>query len=298
MAGVLSIVVPCYNEQEVLDMCITELGNVLDALITKNKISSDSHILFVDDGSSDNTWKMIESYSAKNEKVKGIKLSRNKGHQLALWAGLCECRHSDITISIDADLQDDTSVIENMVDEYNSGIHIVYGVRNDRATDTYFKRTTAKFFYKFMSLLGVNQVENHADFRLLSRRALLALLNYEERNVYIRGLIPFLGFTSSKVFYSRKSRIAGESKYPLKKMLALALEGITSLSIAPLRMLTLLGFSISVLSAILIIFSFIKYIMGQTLHGWTSVILAVLFIGGSTNALHRCFGRIYWENIH
>ncbi|BET43103.1 glycosyltransferase family 2 protein [Atlantibacter hermannii] len=299
MAGVLSIVVPCFNEEAVLNQCLNELDEILKSLIADNVISSESHILFVDDGSSDKTWELIDLFSKSSARVRGIKLSRNKGHQTALWAGLNECKLSDLVISIDADLQDDTSVIKSMVYEYNSGIDIVYGVRKDRGTDTFFKRTTANLFYKLMSSLGVHQVENHADFRLLSQRALLSLLSHQEKNIYIRGLIPLLGYSSTEVYYSRKERVAGESKYPLGKMLALALEGITSLSVVPLRVLTILGFLISVLSFFLILYSFSQYVIGHTVHGWTSVILAVLFIGGvqmlCIGVLGEYVGKIYIE---
>ncbi|HDT6064386.1 TPA: glycosyltransferase, partial [Enterobacter kobei] len=229
-----------------------------------------------------------------------VKLSRNKGHQTALMAGLSSCITSDITVSIDADLQDDTSIIEKMVDSYLSGHDIVYGVRNDRASDSFFKKFTAETFYKIMTNLGVSQVENHADFRLLSKRALDALLQYREQNLYIRGLIPLIGFPSEKVYYSRSERAAGESKYPLRKMLALALEGITSFSVTPLRIVTAMGFVISILSSLGIIYTFAQYFMGRTVSGWASVILAVLFIGGvqmlCLGVIGEYIGKIYMES--
>ncbi|ADF60909.1 glycosyltransferase family 2 protein [Enterobacter cloacae subsp. cloacae] len=299
-APVLSIVVPCYNEQEVFTLCLNELSSVLNSMVDKGKIDANSHIVFVDDGSKDLTWSLIKEESNKNYKVKGVKLSRNKGHQTALMAGLSSCINSDITVSIDADLQDDTSVIEKMVDSYLSGHDIVYGVRNDRASDSFFKKFTAETFYKVMTKLGVSQVENHADFRLLSKRALDALLQYREQNLYIRGLIPLIGFPSEKVYYSRSERAAGESKYPLRKMLALALEGITSFSVTPLRMVTAMGFVISMLSSLGIVYTLVQYFMGHTVSGWASVILAVLFIGGvqmlCLGVIGEYIGKIYMES--
>lgn len=299
-APVLSIVVPCYNEQEVFRLCLEELSVRMDEMKGKGKISTSSHIVFVDDGSKDETWNLIEKASTENNIVKGVKLSRNKGHQTALMAGLTSCLSSDITISIDADLQDDTTVIEKMVDSYLAGHDIVYGVRNDRKSDSFFKKFTAEAFYKIMTKLGVNQVENHADFRLLSKRALSSLLQYKEQNLYIRGLIPLIGFPSEYVYYARSERAAGESKYPLKKMLALALEGITSFSITPLRIVTALGFIISLLSSFGVIYTLIQYFLGHTVSGWASVILAVLFIGGvqmlCLGVIGEYIGKIYIES--
>jgi len=272
----------------------------MDDMIQKGKIDKQSHIVFIDDGSKDETWNLIETSSIKHSFVKGIKLSRNKGHQTALMAGLSTCTDSDISVSIDADLQDDSSVIEKMVDEYRAGCDIVYGVRNDRTSDTYFKKFSAELFYKLMFLMGVNQVSNHADFRLLSKRALNSLLQYKEQNLYIRGLIPLIGYPSTKVFYSRSERAAGESKYPLKKMLSLALEGITSFSITPLRIVSALGFSISILSSIGVLYTLIQYILGHTVSGWASVILAILFIGGvqmlCLGIIGEYVGKIYIES--
>ncbi|UYW75557.1 glycosyltransferase family 2 protein [Pseudocitrobacter faecalis] len=299
-APVLSIVVPCYNEEEVFNLCLSELSLKIKEMVEAHKIDSTSHIVFVDDGSKDKTWTLIENNARINPLVKGVKLSRNKGHQTALMAGLSSCIDSDITVSIDADLQDDTSVIEKMVDAYLSGNDIVYGVRNDRASDSFFKKFTAETFYKVMTKLGVSQVENHADFRLLSKRALDALLQYREQNLYIRGLIPLIGFPSEKVYYSRSERAAGESKYPLRKMLALALEGITSFSVTPLRMVTTIGFLISIFSSIGVIYTLIQYYLGHTVSGWASVILAILFIGGvqmlCLGIIGEYVGKIYIES--
>ncbi|HCT9898807.1 TPA: glycosyltransferase family 2 protein, partial [Citrobacter koseri] len=299
-APVLSIVVPCYNEQDVFSLCLNELSSRINEMKDKGKIDRESQIVFVDDGSKDNTWRLIEEASRGSRLVKGVKLSRNKGHQTALMAGLSSCTTSDITVSIDADLQDDTTVIEKMVDSYISGHDIVYGVRNDRTSDSFFKKFTAEAFYKVMTKLGVNQVENHADFRLLSRRALNSLLQYKEQNLYIRGLIPLIGYPSDKVYYSRHERAAGESKYPLRKMLALALEGITSFSVTPLRIVTALGFIISILSSIGVIYTLAQYFLGHTVSGWASMILAVLFIGGvqmlCLGVIGEYIGKIYIES--
>ncbi|MDG4947322.1 glycosyltransferase [Actinobacillus equuli subsp. haemolyticus] len=241
----------------------------------------------------------IENATQKFQIVRGIKLSRNKGHQIALMAGLSVV-DTDISISIDADLQDDTNCIEQMVDKYMDGNEIVYGVRNNRSTDTSFKRGTAGLFYKLMSKLGVEQVENHADYRLLSKRALNALMQYKEQNVYIRGMIPLIGFKSEKVFYSRSERIAGESKYPLKKMLALAIEGITSLSVMPLRLISLLGFLTCLFSFLMIVWALYLKLLGNSIDGWTSVVIAIAFLGGiqllSLGVIDEYIGKIYIES--
>nr|CAD7576883.1 unnamed protein product [Timema californicum] len=242
---------------------------ILTSLIDRRIISHHSSITFIDDGSKDMTWSLISQASLQSSLIKGIKLSCNRGHQIALLAGLNES-DADITISIDADLQDDTAVIEKMVSGYMEGYDIVYGVRNDRKTDSGFKRLTAEFFYKIMSWMGVKQIPNHADYRLLSRRALDALLEYKEQNLYIRGLVPLVGFKSKKVFYARAARLAGESKYPLKKMLGLAIEGITSLTVTPLRTIAALGFSISFISVFAALYALFEKFSGNTVEGWTS----------------------------
>ena len=249
----LAIVVPCYNEKDAFPFCLDGLTSVLSNLISKGKISDKSYILFVDDGSRDDTWEQIKAASCKNSFVRGLKLSRNRGHQIALMAGLSNA-DTDVTVSIDADLQDDISCIEKMIDKYHEGFEIVYGVRDTRDSDSVFKRTTANKFYSLMSWLGVNQVPNHADFRLLGRTALSALNKFKEQNVYLRGLIPLLGYKSTNVYYSRDERVAGESKYPLKKMLSLALEGITSLTITPLRMIAMAGIVTCLISSIAAIY--------------------------------------------
>jgi len=295
----LSIVVPCYNEEEALNACTNELLPILHSMIESGKISDKSKIVYVDDGSKDKTWSIIEETAESVPHVDGIKLSCNKGHQIAMVAGLSSCIDSDITVSIDADLQDDTSVIEKMVDKYHQGFDVVYGVRNERKTDTFFKRVTAQSFFKLMSMMGVKQVENHADFRLLSKKALNALLQYKENNVYIRGLIPLIGFPSDKVFYARKERTQGESKYPLRKMISLAIEGVTSLSVTPLRMVTVVGLVISSLSFIMILIALIQHLLGDTVEGWTSMIFVILFIGGiqmlCIGVLGEYIGKIYLE---
>ncbi|WP_277973251.1 glycosyltransferase family 2 protein [Pantoea agglomerans] len=297
----LDILVPCYNEEDVFSYCLTELQGVLNNLITQDMIASHSSITFIDDGSRDMTWNLISEASFQSSSIKGIKLSCNRGHQIALLAGLNES-DADIIISIDADLQDDTSVIEKMVRCYLDGYDIVYGVRSDRKTDTGFKRHTAEFFYRTMNWMGVKQIPNHADYRLLSRRALDALLEYKEQNLYIRGLVPLVGFKSNKIFYSRAARLAGESKYPLKKMLGLAVEGITSLTVTPLRTIAALGFGISffsVFAALYALYALIEKFSGNTVEGWTSVMIAIFFLGGvqmlSLGVIGEYIGKIYME---
>lgn len=295
----LAIVVPCYNESESFGYCLAELSKIINNLVEKGKITSESYMLFIDDGSKDDTWEQIEKASSDSLIVRGVKLSRNKGHQIALMAGLSVV-DTDVSISIDADLQDDTSCIEQMIDKYMEGNEIVYGVRNDRSTDTAFKRATANGFYKLLSMMGVNQVSNHADYRLLSKRALNSLLQYKEQNVYLRGLIPLIGFKSDKVFYSRSERIAGESKYPLKKMLALAIEGITSLSVTPLRLISALGFITCATSFVMIVWALLAKLLGNSVDGWTSVVIAIAFFGGiqllSLGVIGEYIGKIYIES--
>jgi glycosyltransferase involved in cell wall biosynthesis len=295
----LAIVVPCYNEKSAFPYCLDGLTKVLSSLISKGKISDNSYIFFVDDGSKDNTWEQIKAASIKSSSVRGLKLSRNRGHQIALMAGLSNT-DTDITVSIDADLQDDIGCIETMVDKYNEGFEIVYGVRNNRDSDSAFKRTTANKFYSLMAKLGVNQVPNHADFRLLSRTALDALNKFKEQNIYLRGMIPLLGYKSTKVYYCREERVAGESKYPLKKMVSLALEGITSLTITPLRMIAVAGIVTCLLSSIAAIYAVIDKIQGNTVAGWTSVMIAIFFLGGvqmlSLGIIGEYIGKIYMES--
>lgn len=296
----LAIVVPCYNEEEMLPTTTKELSRVLDDLIIKNKIAPDSFILYVDDGSKDNTWKLIEEQHSKNKKVHGLKLAGNVGHQYALTAGMLQAMEcADMMISIDADLQDDTDVCESMVDKFHEGNDIVYGVRNDRKKDSFFKRTTAQCFYKVMALFGVKTIYNHADFRLMSKRALLQFSKFGEVNLYLRGIMPLIGFQTDCVYYERKERMAGESKYPLKKMLALAWNGITSFSVKPIDFITGLGALLMVCSIFAAIYAFVSYGMGHVVPGWTSLILSIWFIGGvqlfAIGLIGQYIGKIYLE---
>jgi glycosyltransferase involved in cell wall biosynthesis len=297
---VLTIVVPCFNEEEVIKDAFSQLSAVIQELMFDALISRDSKILFVDDGSKDNTWDLIEDESEKNQYVKGLKLARNVGHQNALVAGLeTAAKQSDCVISIDADLQDDINVIHTFVEKYWEGYDIVYGVRDKRDTDTFFKRNTALGFYRFMGKIGIKLVPNHADFRLMSKRALEELLKYKETNLFLRGLVPLIGFSSTEVFYNRKERVAGESKYPLKKMMAFAFEGITSFSVAPIRFVTCIGFLAMVISAIAGIYALTQEILGNTESGWTSIIISIWFVGGlqllGIGIIGEYIGKIYHE---
>lgn len=275
----LAIVVPCYNEEESLPKTIQILNKLLDQLITNNKIAADSKSYFVDDGSRDNTWEILHEAAVQDTKVVAIKLSRNKGHQNALYAGLCTT-HEDIIVSIDADLQDDPANIEKMVNEYLNGSEVVYGVRSARKSDTFFKRFTAEGYYHTMRTMGVDLVFNHADFRLLSRRALEALKEYKESNLFLRGIVREVGFKSSVVEYERHARELGESKYPLRKMLSFAWKGITAFSAVPLRMITVLGLCSGIASFVLILWVLaIRFISDSAVPGWASILLPLLFIG-------------------
>lgn len=296
----LCIVVPCYNEEEALEYTNTELAQIMNRLIGSGKVNKDSFILYVDDGSRDNTWRVIENFRQHFPFVFGLKLARNTGHQNALTAGLLVARnHADMMISIDADLQDDVSVMEEMVDKFNQGYDIVYGVRNRRDTDTFFKRTTALAFYKLMQLMKIEIVYNHADYRLLSKRVVEQFSQYTERNLFLRGLIPLIGFQSATVRYDRKSRVAGKSKYPLSKMFSMAFEGITSFSIQPIRMITGLGLLIVLCCVGAAIYAFYSYLTGRVVAGWTSTILSIWFIGGvqllSIGLIGTYIGKIYME---
>ncbi|ALF08725.1 glycosyltransferase family 2 protein [Parageobacillus thermoglucosidasius] len=297
---VLTIVVPCYNEEDVLPETIKQLTNVLEHLMEEHLIAGGSKVLFVDDGSRDRTWELIEQESERNPLVTGIKLSRNFGHQKALLAGLETAKNdSDCVISIDADLQDDVSAIREFVVKYWEGYDIVYGVRRSRDADTWFKRATAQWFYRFMQKLGVHVVYNHADFRLMSKRALEELSRYTEVNIFLRGIVPLLGFRSAKVFYDRKERFAGQSKYPLKKMLSFAFDGITSFSIAPIRFITFIGFLAFFLSSIAGIYALAVKLLGHAESGWTSIIISIWFIGGlllmGIGLIGEYIGKIYQE---
>ena len=294
----LVIVVPCYNEEDVFSYCATTLRAILTDLIEKGSITSNSHILFVDDGSKDKTWSMIEAAANASPLIKGLSLSHNRGHQIAVLAGLHHAK-GDAVVSIDADLQDDPIAINTMVEHYSRGSDIVYGVRNDRTSDSAFKRGTASVFYGVMEAMGVQQVAHHADFRLMSRRAVDALLCYDEQSTYLRGIIPQLGFESSQVDYARTPRTAGESKYPLRKMISLALNGITSLTVAPLRIIAVTGFVISIVSILAALYAVIQKLIGSTIEGWTSLMIAIFFLGGvqmlSLGVIGEYVGKIYLE---
>ena len=297
----LAIVVPCYNEEEVLKIASKALREVLEDLIQKGKIAQDSFILFVNDGSKDRTWELIEEEHREHPtQVCGVKLAGNVGHQFALTAGLLTAKDiSDITVSIDADLQDDVTVIEEMIDKFHGGCDIVYGVRRERKTDTFFKRTTAQCFYKIMNLMGVKTVYNHADFRLMSRRAVEEFSKYKETNLFLRGMIPLIGYKTDNVYYDRKERVAGESKYPLKKMLALAFNGISSFSVKPISLILGLGMFIIFISLLAAVYALISYFTGHVVPGWTSLILSIWFLGGlqllAIGLVGQYIGKIYIE---
>ena len=296
----LMIVVPCFNEQEVLYDTAKQLTEVIENLIRKGKITQNSGILFVNDGSRDKTWKLIAKANKTNKYVYGLNLAANVGHQNALLAGLNTVKDiCDIAISIDADLQDDINVIEQMVDKYYEGAEIVYGVRNDRKSDSFFKRFTAQSFYRFMSLMGVDTVYNHADFRLMSKPALNELSNYGERNLFLRGIVPQIGYKTDFVYYARKPRTAGESKYSLKKMLSFALDGITSFSIKPIKLVAALGAVIILCTVVAFIYTLISYFSGHTAAGWSSLMISIWFLGGvqlfSIGIVGQYVGKTYIE---
>ena len=296
----LAIVVPCYNEEEVLDETVRQLSGVVSDLIIKKKITDDSFIMFVDDGSKDRTWEKIEASHSENKYVKGLKLAGNVGHQNALLAGIMHAKEiSDATVSIDADLQDDIAVIEQMVDLLDSGCDIVYGVRSSRKSDTFFKRTTAQGFYKVMSAMGVKSVYNHADFRLMSKRAADGLEQFKERNLFLRGIVPTIGYKTDCVYYERKERMAGESKYPFKKMVSFAFDGITSFSTKPVTFIMWLGIWMIAFAFIMGVYSLIRHFQGNVVTGWTSLWLSLWFIGGiitfSIGVVGEYIGKIYME---
>ena len=297
---VLHIVIPCYNEENVLPITAPLFLEKINELIDNNKISSDSKIMFVNDGSKDDTWNIICKLADENEHFIGISQSRNRGHQNAVLAGLMESRKMcDITISIDCDGQDDIDAMNEMIDKYYEGAEIVYGVRSERKTDTFFKRFTAESFYKVMSFMGVETVYNHADYRMISKRVLDEFSNFKEVNLFLRGMVPLVGFKSDKVFYERHERIAGESHYPLSKMLSLAFDGITSLSIKPIRMITGCGFIAALISLIGIIWAISSVVAGVTVSGWASLICVICFIGGlqmiALGIIGEYVGKIYME---
>ncbi|MCR4902904.1 MAG: glycosyltransferase family 2 protein [Butyrivibrio sp.] len=297
----LFCVIPCYNEEEVLPETSKRLKVKLQELIAKGQVSDDSRIVFVNDGSKDRTWEIISSLHKEDEIFQGINLSRNRGHQNALLAGLMTVSQiCDMAISLDADLQDDINAIDAMVEKYHEGKDVVYGVRSSRATDTFFKKATAEGFYSLMNKLGANTVYNHADYRLMSRRALDGMAEFGEVNLFLRGIVPMIGYPSDVVYYERAERFAGESKYPLKKMLAFATEGITSLSTKPIKMITGLGFMIFFVSILVLIYCLIRYFNGNTIQGWTTTVLSVWAIGGlimiSLGMIGEYIGKIYLES--
>lgn len=297
---ILSIVVPCYNEEEMLPITFESLRNKLKELIEKGKISPESFLLFIDDGSKDKTWELIDNENKVHKEVRGLKLAGNVGHQFALTAGLIFAKDiCDIAISIDADLQDDIDVFEEMVDKYHEGCDIVYGVRNKRKTDSIFKRVTAQGFYRVMNFFGAKTIYNHADFRLMSKRALEQFSKYSEENLYLRGIVPLIGYKTECVYYDRKVRVAGKSKYPLRKMIALAVEGITSFSVKPIRYIVLLGFISVLLSLAAFIYALVSYFLKEVEPGWTSLIVSIWFLGGvqliSIGLIGEYIGKIYME---
>ena len=299
----LYIVVPCYNEQEVLPITAPLFRKKLLQLIADGKISDESRVLFVNDGSKDRTWELIRAMAEKEEHILGVCLSRNRGHQNAVLAGLMEAKdRCDITISIDCDGQDDFDAMDRMVDAYLEGNEVVYGVRSSRETDTFFKRTTAQGFYKFLSAMGAEVVYNHADYRLVSSRVLQHFADFEEVNLFLRGMIPLVGFPSTTVEYARHERMAGESKYPLRKMLALAMNGITSLSVKPLHLITSFGVFVAIVSFIGCIWALVSAIAGKTVAGWASMTCIICFVSGvqliSLGIIGEYIGKIYMETKH
>lgn len=303
MQPVLYIVIPCYNEEQVLPITCSMFLEKIKSLVQKEKISDDSRVLFVNDGSKDKTWEIIKQLAKEDYHYKGISQSRNRGHQNAVLAGLMEAKDvCDITVSIDCDGQDDINAMDAMVDAYLDGCEIVYGVRSRRDTDAFFKRFTAEGFYKVMNWMGAEVVFNHADYRLVSSRVLQEFANYKEVNIFLRGMFPLVGFKSTSVYYERHERIAGESHYPLSKMLALAFDGITSLSVKPLHLITGLGCGIAVLSFIGVIWSVIVALTGHSVAGWASMTSIVCFIGGvqliCLGVLGEYIGKIYMEVKH
>lgn len=297
---ILYLVVPCYNEEEVLEETTKQLTKKMNSLIEEDVISRKSKVMYINDGSKDKTWKLIKKIHEENDLFTGISLTRNRGHQNALLAGLMTAKeHADVIISMDADLQDDINAIDKMLEKYKEGNDIVYGVRSSRKKDSFFKRFTAEAFYKFMKILGVDCVYNHADYRLTTKRVLDELENYHEVNLFLRGMFPLIGFESDVVYYERQARFAGKTKYPLKKMLNFAWDGISSFSVKPLRMICSLGFLILFVSIIIIIYSLIQKLIGNTVSGWTFLSISIWFIGGlqmiSIGIIGEYIGKIYSE---
>ena len=300
---VLCIVIPCYNEEEVLPVTSPMFKAEVEDLVAKGKVDPASHVMFVNDGSKDRTWELIEGLAASDPVFRGCSLSRNRGHQNALLGGLMEARaHADVTISIDCDGQDDIATMEQMIDAYLEGCDVVYGVRSSRETDTFFKRFSAQSFYKLLGSMGVECVYNHADYRLMSVRALDALAQFGEVNLFLRGMAPLVGFKSTSVYYERHERMAGESHYPLSKMLALAINGITSLSVKPIRIITWVGLLVALVSFVGIIWTLVTHAMGNAVAGWASMTAVICFMGGvqmlSLGVIGEYVGKIYLETKH
>lgn len=300
MDKILYMVVPCYNEEAVLEETTARLKEKFESLIKEDKISPKSKVLYVNDGSKDKTWNLIKQIHEKDKTFRGICLSRNRGHQNAVLCGLMQAKEeADMVISMDADLQDDINAIDEMVDKYHEGFDVVYGVRNSRKTDTFFKRFTAQAYYKMLLFMGVDIVYNHADFRLMSKRVLKEMENYKEVNLFLRGIVPMIGFPSTNVYYERHERFAGESKYPLKKMLHFAFDGITSLSVKPIRLITTVGAGIFFLSICMLIYSIVIHFLGKSLVGWSSLMVSVWALGGlqifSIGVIGEYIGKIYME---
>ncbi len=300
MMKTIWLVIPCYNEQEVLPETSKQLKIIMQGLMEKGKISKESRIAFVNDGSKDTTWNIISQLHAEDSIYVGINLAHNRGHQNALLAGLMTAKdYADAAISLDADLQDDIGVIEQFIDKFAEGKDIVYGVRSTRATDTVFKRGTAHAFYKLMKIMGADTLEDHADYRLMSKRALEGLAEFREVNLFLRGLVPMIGYETDVVYYERHERFAGESKYPLKKMLAFAIDGITSCSVKPIRIITSLGLFLFSISVLLLIYFFVIWLFGKTVAGWTTIVLSVWGIGGlqllALGVIGEYVGKIYME---
>lgn len=300
MSSILYVVVPCYNEQEVLPETSKRLKAKMKALMQNGVISDRSRVIFVNDGSKDATWSIIKKLHEEDNIFGGINLSRNRGHQNALLAGLMTVRDiADVSISMDADLQDDIDAMDEMLEKFHNGCDIVYGVRSKRATDTAFKRITAEAFYKLMNMMGANTVYNHADYRLMSKRALDGLSEFHEVNLFLRGIVPMIGYQTDVVYYERSERFAGESKYPLKKMISFAMEGITSLSNKPIKMITNLGIFVFLMSFVILAYSLIRHFTGATITGWTTIIASIWAIGGlillSLGVIGEYIGKIYME---
>lgn len=297
---VLTIVVPCFNEEQVLPETVKELIKTIQVMCKKQLVSSKSKILFVNDGSQDKTWKLISNFTNEYEWVSGIKFTRNYGHQNALLAGMkIAVKYSDMIITIDADLQDDVNAIPKMVEKYHEGYDVVYGVRNNRDTDTWFKRRTALAFYSLMKKMGVNLVPDSADYRLLSKRATKSLLQFSERNLFLRAMVPLVGYRSTKIYYARKERFAGTSKYPLKKMIAFATDGITSFSIAPIHLILWLGILIMLISLVFMVYVLVEKIIGNTVSGWSSLMMSIWFLGGvqlvAISVIGEYVGKVFTE---